>query len=67
MSEELTELPALNRFIGLLKTIFEIDKADLDFGIYRIMNIRKTEAERFFWGDAAAKHKGYTFPGRGNV
>ena len=30
----------LNRFISLLEEIFELDKADLDFGIYRIMNIR---------------------------
>lgn len=31
----------LNRFVGLMKNIFELDKSDLDFGIYRIMNIRK--------------------------
>lgn len=37
----------LNRFIDLLKGIFELDKSDLDFGIYRIMNIRKEEIEKF--------------------
>lgn len=37
----------LQRFTDLLKEIFELDKSDLDFGIYRIMNIRKTEIERF--------------------
>lgn len=37
----------LNRFIDLLKGIFELDKSDLDFGIYRIMNIRKDEIEKF--------------------
>lgn len=37
----------LNRFIKLLDEIFELDKADLDFGIYRIMNIRKTEIKKF--------------------
>lgn len=37
----------LDRFIGLLNEIFELDKADLDFGIYRIMNIRKVEMEAF--------------------
>lgn len=37
----------LNRFIELLKGIFELDKSDLDFGIYRIMNIRKDEIEKF--------------------
>jgi len=37
----------LNRFISLLREIFELDKADLDFGIYRIMNIRKDEITQF--------------------
>ena len=37
----------LERFILLIKTIFEIDKSDLDFGIYRIINIRKAEIEEF--------------------
>lgn len=36
------------RFIGLLNQIFELDKSDLDFGIYRILNIRKSEIEDFF-------------------
>lgn len=29
------------RFTSLLKTLFELDKSDLNFGIYRIMNIRR--------------------------
>lgn len=37
----------LNRFTSLMKNIFELDKSDLDFGIYRIMNIRKAEIEKF--------------------
>lgn len=37
----------MDRFITLMKGIFELDKSDLDFGIYRIMNIRKTEIENF--------------------
>lgn len=37
----------LNRFVNLMKSIFELDKSDLDFGIYRIMNIRKDEIEKF--------------------
>ena len=37
----------LNRFISLLEGIFELNKADLDFGIYRIMNIRKNEIKQF--------------------
>lgn len=37
----------LNRFISLLKQIFELDKSDLDFGIYRVMNLRKAQIEEF--------------------
>lgn len=37
----------LKRFTDLMQEIFELDKSDLDFGIYRIMNIRKTEIEKF--------------------
>ncbi len=36
------------RFIKLLENIFELDKSDLDFGIYRIMNIRRAEIQKFF-------------------
>ena len=35
------------RLITTLQTIFEMDKADLDFGIYRIMNQRRNEINRF--------------------
>ena len=37
----------LDRFTQLLKEIFELDKSDLDFGIYRVMNLRKTQIEQF--------------------
>lgn len=37
----------LERFIKLLKEIFELDKSDLDFGIYRVMNLRKNKIEDF--------------------
>lgn len=37
----------LERFTKLLKEIFELDKSDLDFGIYRVMNLRKTQIEEF--------------------
>ena len=36
------------RFTDLLKSIFELDKSDLDFGIYRIMNIRRDKILDFF-------------------
>ncbi len=41
MSESYTKL------IKTLQTIFEMDKADLDFGIYRIMNQKRDEINRF--------------------
>lgn len=37
----------MDRFINLLKEIFELDKSDLNFGIYRVMNLRKTQIEQF--------------------
>jgi len=37
----------LDRFVDLLRKIFELDKSDLDFGIYRIMNIRKGQIDAF--------------------
>ena len=37
----------LDRFTKLLKEIFELDKSDLDFGFYRVMNLRKTQIEDF--------------------
>ena len=36
------------RFIELLNQMFELDKSDLDFGIYRILNIRRKEIQKFF-------------------
>lgn len=38
----------MERFIDLLNQIFEMDKSDLDFGIYRILNIRRAEIQKFF-------------------
>lgn len=35
------------KFIGLLKQMFEIDKADLDFGIYRIINYKRNVINKF--------------------
>ncbi len=37
----------LERFTKLLEEIFELDKSDLDFGIYRVMNLRKAQIEQF--------------------
>ncbi|MEW6621932.1 MAG: site-specific DNA-methyltransferase [Bacillota bacterium] len=37
----------LQRVTKLLRDMFELEKSDLDFGIYRIMNIRKNEINNF--------------------
>ncbi len=39
------------KLIATLQTIFEMDKADLDFGIYRIMNQKRDEINRFLEDD----------------
>jgi adenine-specific DNA-methyltransferase len=36
---------------GLLRELFQLDNADLDFGIYRIMNAKRVEIERFLDSD----------------
>lgn len=39
---------ARQRFLGLLRDdILQVDAADLDFGIYRVLNHRRAEIERF--------------------
>jgi adenine-specific DNA-methyltransferase len=40
-------LAAKKKFSRLLKEIFQFDCADLDFGIYRILAMRRTELEHF--------------------
>jgi adenine-specific DNA-methyltransferase len=37
----------LEKFRGLLEELFQLDRADLDFGIYRIMNTKRDEVVRF--------------------
>src|SRR5690349_11446180 len=37
----------LSKFKGLLAELFMFDQADLDFGIYRIMNAKRDEITRF--------------------
>lgn len=38
---------AYKKLIKTLRTLFEMDKADLDFGIYRILNQKRDEISRF--------------------
>jgi adenine-specific DNA-methyltransferase len=40
-----------DRLISLLKELFRFDKAELDFGIYRIMNQKKDEIKNFIEKD----------------
>lgn len=47
---EIEESPR-NRVVSLLKELFQFDLADLDFGIYRIMNFKRKEIERFMERD----------------
>lgn len=39
------------KFIKTLQNIFEMEKADLDFGIYRIMNQKRDEINQFLYED----------------
>ena len=41
----------LEKFKDVLKEIFQMDQAELDFGIYRIMNQKRTEIEQFLDND----------------
>lgn len=43
------------RFVKLLKDMFELEKSDLDFGIYRIMNIREKEISSFLENTLASE------------
>jgi len=40
-----------SKLIDLLQELFQLDQADLDFGIYRIMNARRDEISRFLKQD----------------
>ncbi len=37
----------LNKLKAILREMFQLDQADLDFGIYRIMNQKRDEIEKF--------------------
>jgi adenine-specific DNA-methyltransferase len=41
----------LEKFQSLLRELFQFDCADLDFGIYRIMNYKRDVIERFITSD----------------
>ncbi|RMH57140.1 MAG: site-specific DNA-methyltransferase, partial [Candidatus Hydrogenedentota bacterium] len=39
--------PRFEKLKGLLKTLFQLDRPDLDFGLYRIMHARSAEITKF--------------------
>ncbi len=43
--------PHISKFQQLLRELFQFDCADLDFGIYRIMNYKRDAIERFITED----------------
>ncbi len=45
---------ALTKFQDLLRELFQFDTADLDFGIYRILNLKRSVIERFIHQDLPA-------------
>lgn len=40
-----------SKLVDLLQELFQLDQADLDFGVYRIMNARRNEINRFLTQD----------------
>jgi len=57
-------MTAIEKFQELLKKLFQFEWADLDFGIYRILNYKRRQIEKFIDEDlknkvesAFAKHK----------
>ena len=67
----------LTKFQQLLRELFQFDCADLDFGIYRIMNYKRDIIERFItqdlpeaelerapWRNRRRRQKSWKRPGR---
>lgn len=59
------------KLVKTLQTIFEMDKADLDFGIYRIMNQKRDDINRFLEEDLLTQVKqafeDYSNDGQGDL
>lgn len=54
VTQEIEDNPR-DRVISLLKDLFQFDLADLDFGIYRIMNFKRKEIEHFIEKDLVGR------------
>lgn len=59
---------------GILREMFQMDQANLDFGIYRIMNTRRAEIEKFLDQELLpqvnaefARYRGTEVEGRKNM
>jgi len=46
-----------DKFISLLKDMFQFDSSDLDFGIYKIMNLKKEKISEFIDNEISKKIK----------
>ncbi len=46
-----TSTPNFQKLVELLKELFQLDQAELDFGIYRILNQKRDEVTRFLERD----------------
>jgi len=44
-------MKSFNKLKLKLSELFQLDQADLDFGIYRVMNARRDEVKRFLESD----------------
>lgn len=47
MTQTLSATPRFDKLKKVLEELFQFDQADLDFGIYRIMNAKREEITRF--------------------
>jgi hypothetical protein len=44
-------MDSISKFQSLLNEIFQFEASDLDFGIYRILNYKRDQIEKFIKGD----------------
>lgn len=51
MTNKTNENPNYKKLIAILEEVFQLNQADLDFGIYRIMNHRRDRITRFMQQD----------------
>ena len=56
MTTGVAEGTHIHRFQSLLRELFQFDCADLDFGIYRIMNHKRDAVEKFISEQLPAFH-----------